>query len=111
MLNSVSLMGRIVADPQMQFEKEGKEAAAARYRLAVERDYKVKGQPTVDYILCKAFGPNANYAKAYFQKGNLVVVSGRIATESYGNDEEKHYITLIYIEKNYLAKKREWCSV
>lgn len=52
MMNHVSLMGRLVADPVLQtFERDGKEGAVARYRLAVERDYKKGGYPPGGFLL------------------------------------------------------------
>ena len=108
MLNCVELMGRMVADTEYRLsnkEDENEEVSIARYRLAVERDYKEGNSRPLDYISCKAFGSNARFAKEYFHKGDLVVVKGRIILEAYGEPEERKFFTGVLIEKSYLAKK------
>lgn len=108
MLNSVSLMGRMAAEPVVQTILKGeKEITIARYRLAVERDYKEGEHRPVDFIVCKAFGTNALYAGKYFHKGDTVIVSGRIFSEPYKKEgqEQGGFYTGVQVQKNYLAKK------
>lgn len=110
MLNDLSLMGRLVADPEYAAYDHGngeKETSFARYRLAVERDYLSGETRPVDYITCKAFGSNARFVKNYFRKGDLVVVKGRIISEAYENtDGEKRFFTGVQVEKSYFARRR-----
>ena len=107
MLNVVTIMGRMVTAPNFKTTKgkEEKEVSMAWYRLAVERDYLEGEKRPVDFINCKSFGSNARYAQNYFQKGDLVVVKGRIYSESYLEGEERKIFTGIMVEKSYLAKK------
>lgn len=108
MLNSVSLEGRLVADPVAQtIQKQEKQITIARYRLAVERDYKEGEHRPVDYIFCKAFGTDALFVQKYFQKGDTVIVSGRIISEPYKKDgkESAGFFTGVLVRKNYLARK------
>lgn len=107
-LNAVSLMGRVVADPNYRETpgQDEKEVSMALYRLAVERDYMEGNKRPVDFISCKAFGSNARYAESYFQKGDTVVVKGRIVAEEYiGENQERRVFTGVLVEKSYLAKK------
>lgn len=108
MLNVTTLMGRLAADPSYKVsKKEDKEISFARYRLAVERDYKDRdGKHPVDFIGCKAYGSSARFAKDYFHKGDMVVVTGRIISEPYDGPEGKQYFTGVQVEKSYLARKR-----
>lgn len=100
MLNSCSVMARVVADPEVFAKGDN---LVTRYRLVSDSD--AKGQePT--YILVKSFGQNAAYVKDHFQKGDLVVVEGRLVNECYKKNEEKTYSTLIYTNRVYLAKKK-----
>lgn len=108
MLNNVSLMGRLAADPVVQtIQKPEKQITIARYRLAVERDYKEGEHRPVDFIVCKAFGTDALFAQKYFRKGDTVIVSGRIISESYKRDGEEQvgFFTGVLVRKNYLARK------
>lgn len=106
-LNTVALMGRMVTNPNFKVTQGNeKEISMAWYRLAVERDYVEGEKRPVDFISCKAFGSNARFAENYFQKGDTVVVKGRIVSEEYiGEDQERKVFTGVLIEKSYLAKK------
>lgn len=105
MLNNVALMGRLAADPVVQtIQKQEKQITIARYRLAVERDYKIEEQRPVDFIVCKAFGTDALFAQKYFRKGDTVIVNGRIFSEPY-KKEQTGFFTGVLVSKNYLARK------
>lgn len=109
MMNNVSLMGRLVADPILQtFERDGKENAMVRYRLAVERDYKKGDIRQADFIACKSFGAEARFAKEYFHQGDLIAVTGRIVTESYkkAGDEKSSFFTCIQVGRSYFARRK-----
>lgn len=109
MMNNVSLMGRLVAEPVFQtFERDGEETAAVRYRLAVERDYKKDGIRQADFIACKSFGAEAKFVKAYYHQGDLIAVTGRIVTECYkkAGDEKSSFFTCVQVGKSYFAKRR-----
>lgn len=109
MLNSVSLMGRLVSEPVIQtIKKEEKELTIARYRLAVERDYKEGEQRPVDFIVCKVFGTDALFAQKYFKKGDTVAVTGRIFSEPYKKEGiDQGFFTGVLVHKNYLAKRTD----
>lgn len=109
MLNLVSIMGRLVADPEIKtFQKGDGEKLLAIYRLAVERDYKDGDSRPVDYIYCKAWGRRASFAEKYYHKGDLVVVTGRLTTESYKREggEKTEIFTSIQVAESYFARQR-----
>lgn len=111
MLNMVIMMGRLVEDPicHQTEGKDGTELAIARYRIAVERDYKQDGRRPVDYFLCKAYAGPAEFARDSFRQGDTVVVTGKLYTWPYkkAGEEREHIYSTIHVEKHYLAKKRE----
>ena len=74
-MNKVILIGRLVADPEVRYTQDNK--AVARYRLAVDRQFKQEGQPTADFIGCVAFGNNADFAAKYLTKGIKIAVEGK----------------------------------
>lgn len=88
-MNTVLLMGRLTADPEMRGEGDKK---AARYTLAVDR-YK----DGTDFIRCVQFGKGAEFAEKYLHKGTKIVVEGRIRTGSYDKDGVKHYTTDVIV--------------
>ena len=81
MLNTVSLIGRLTADPTRRDSSAGQ---IASFRIAVNRPTKDK---TADFFSVTAFGKTAEYVNNYVNKGRLVVVSGRLEVNSYKNKE------------------------
>lgn len=109
MLNSVIEMGYIVEKPEYKTSRKDpeKEVSYAKYRIGVEREYGEKGKRPVDFLTCKAFGSAARFAHENFQKGDLVVVQGRMVSESYGSENDKKFFVGIQVEKNYIARKKQ----
>lgn len=102
-------MGRLAAEPTIQtIRKNEKEIIVARYRLAVERDYKKGETRPVDFIVCKAFGADALFAQKYFHKGDTVAVSGRMVSEPYKKEGtgQNGFFTGVQVQKSYLARKK-----
>ena len=69
MLNRITLMGRLVADPEMRTTPSG--VAVATLRLAVDRDFKNKqtGEKETDFINVVAWRQTAEFVSRYFTKG------------------------------------------
>ena len=109
MLNSVIEMGYIVENPEYKTSRKDpeKEVSYAKYRIGVEREYGEKGKRPVDFLTCKVFGSAARFAHENFQKGDLVVVQGRMVSESYGSENDKKFFVGIQVEKNYIARKKQ----
>ena len=78
-MNSVALVGRMVADAEMKYGKEG--TTIAGFRVAVQRKFKKEGQPEADFI------------EKYFKKGMKIGLTGSIQTGSYQNKEGKTVYT------------------
>lgn len=82
MLNSVCLMGRLVADPELRTTPSG--VSVCSFRIAVDRNYQPKGQEKqTDFINIVAWRERADFVNRFFHKGSMIVVQGSIHTESY----------------------------
>lgn len=83
MLNHITLMGRLVADPDMRTTPSG--AAVTTMRLAVDRDFKNKqtGEKETDFITVVAWRQTAEFVSRYFTKGRMAVVEGRLQIRTY----------------------------
>ena len=82
MLNCVTLMGRLVADPELRTTTTGK--SVATFRIAVDRSFVRQGeQRQADFITIVAWENTANFVCRYFQKGSMIAIQGRIQTRSY----------------------------
>lgn len=91
MLNVVSLVGRLTADPKLTFTQNN--LAICKFTIAVDRNFKKEGQPTADFPRVVCFGKTAENVQKYLGKGRLVAVTGRIQTGSYKNDEGRTIFT------------------
>lgn len=81
-LNNVSLMGRLVADPELR--TVGEDMHVASCRIAVDRDRKNKdGEREADFIPVTAWGKSGDFLAQYFAKGDMLVVNGRLQTRTY----------------------------
>ena len=83
MLNHITIMGRLVADPEMRTTPSG--AAVTTMRLAVDRDFKNKqtGEKEADFITVVAWRQTAEFVSRYFTKGRMAVVEGRLQIRTY----------------------------
>ena len=101
-MNKVFLMGRLTADPEMNHIKDDKLLTIARYRLAVDRDYK-KGE--ADFFTITAFGKAGEFAEKYFTKGTKILITGRIQTSSYKNKNGE-----TVWKTDIIAESQEFCE-
>ena len=78
MLNHITLMGRLVADPELR--RTGSGVAVASFRIAVDRDFAPKdgGERKTDFINCVDWRQTGEFVSKYFTKGRMIVVDGRL---------------------------------
>lgn len=110
-MNKVILMGRLTRDPDIRYSQGDNPTAVARYTLAVDRRFTRRdggdSQQTADFISCVAFGRSAEFAERYLRKGLKLVVTGRIQTGSYTNQEgQKVYTTDVVVEDQEFAESK-----
>lgn len=105
-MNNVSLVGRLVRDPEVRYG-QNESVSVAKFSLAVERKWKRDGEPTVDFINCTVFGKSAEFTEKYFKKGMRVAITGRIQTGSYKNkDGQTVFTTEIIVESQEIAQSK-----
>jgi len=86
MLNSVCLMGRLVADPELRTTNSG--VSVCSFRIAVDRNYQPKGADReADFINITAWRNTAEFISKYFKKGSMIVVQGSIQTDTFTDKE------------------------
>ena len=78
MLNHITIMGRLVRDPELR--RTGTGVAVASFRVAVDRDYAPKdgGERKADFIDCVAWRQTGEFISKYFAKGRMIIVDGRL---------------------------------
>ena len=83
MLNHITIMGRLVRDPELR--RTGSGIAVASFTVALERDIGGRdgGEKETDFIDCVAWRQTGEFVSKYFTKGRMIVVSGRLQIRSW----------------------------
>ena len=106
MLNSVCLMGRLTADPELKSTQLG--VSVCNFRIAVDRTYTPKGQEKqTDFINIITWRSTAEFVSRYFRKGQLVAVQGSIQTSQYTDrDGNKRTAFDVVADNVFFAEKK-----
>ena len=91
-MNSVVLIGRLVADPDSKTLASGN--AVANMRIAVDRG---KNEES-DFIDLSAFGKTAEFASTYLSKGRLIAVQGKLRVRQYEHNGEKRKAAEVIVD-------------
>lgn len=83
-LNSVSLVGRLTADPTTR--KVGNDLTVCNFTLAVDKRGKNRG---TNFIDCTAWGKTGETIAQYVKKGQQLGVSGSLNQDSWEKDGNK----------------------
>lgn len=108
MLNTVSLQGRMVRDPELRRTNSGK--AVTSFTLACDRDFKNQqtGEKEVDFLDCVAWGGTGETVAKYFSKGQLAAVSGRLQIRQYTDKNgQKRRMAEILVNSIYFCGSKE----
>ena len=83
MLNHIVIMGRLTRDPELR--RTGSGVAVASFTVAVDRDFGGRdgGEKETDFIDCVAWRQTGEFVSKYFNKGRMIVVSGRLQLRSW----------------------------
>lgn len=102
MLNNVTLMGRLVRDPELRYTQN--QTPVASFSLACERDTKDK---TTDFIDCTAWRRTAEIINEYMMKGQMIVVTGRLQIRDWiDKDGSKRKNAEINVDNAYFAESK-----
>ncbi len=108
--NSVTLVGNVTKDPELRYTTGGR--GVASFGLAVNRRYQVNGewQEQVSFFNIVAWGDLGENAAASINKGNRVIVTGRLEQRSYETKEgEKRSVTEVIADE--LGPSLRWAQV
>ena len=106
MLNSITLMGRLTAEPDYRTTQSG--VPLAKFTLAVERDYSGQsGEKVTDFLDVDAWRQTADFVSKYFHKGQLVAVVGSVQVENYTDrDGNKRRSWTVQAQHCYFAEPK-----
>ncbi len=107
--NKVILVGRVVANPELRMlEQSGRQMAT--FALAYNRSYKDPGgnwRQESHFFDIKAFGPLAERVASQLEKGDLVLVEGRLSQDKWidkQSGEPRSRVRIVALEVKLLSK-------
>lgn len=104
MINTVALMGRLTADPEIKTTSSG--TSVTSFRIAVDRFYVKSGeQRQADFIPIVALRQTAEFICKYFTKGQMIAITGQIQSRNY-QDKEGQNRTAIEV----IAEQASFCG-
>jgi single-strand DNA-binding protein len=80
-------MGRLTRDPELRTTQSGVNVAS--FTVAVDRDFGGRdgAERQTDFFDCAAWRQTGEFVSKYFQKGRMIVVSGRMQSRKYQDRE------------------------
>lgn len=108
MLNHITIMGRLTADPELR--RTGSGVAVASFKIACDRDFGEKGNKETDFIDCVAWRHTGEFVSNHFTKGRMIVVSGRLQIRKWTDkDGNKRSTAEVVADNVYFgdSKKNE----
>ena len=107
MINNITLMGRLTADPELKNTAGG--TPYCRFSVAVDRPFKSGDEKITDFISCVAWRQTAEFVSRYFTKGQMIALVGWLQTGSYTNrDGAKVYTTDVsVISVSFCGEKKD----
>lgn len=107
MYNKLTIMGRLVADPELK--SSSADLPVTNFSIACDRNYTDKnGKRETDFFNIVAWRHTATFICNNFQKGNLILLDGSLQTRSY-NDKEGNKRTAyeMIVENAYFTGERK----
>lgn len=103
MLNTITVMGRIVKDPELRYTQS--QTPVTTFAIACERD----GDRTkVDFLDIVAWKGTAEFITKYFSKGSLITILGRLQVRDWNDkDDNKRRSSEIIADKVYFGDSKK----
>ena len=96
-MNSVQIIGRMTADPELRHTQSG--TACTRFNVAVDRRVKQGEEKQTDFITVVAWQQRAEFICKYFSKGQRIALTGSIRTGNYTDkDGNKRNTFEVWVE-------------
>lgn len=86
MLNNISIMGRLVKDPELRKTTTGKSVCSIT--IANDRPYSGDKKET-DFLDVVAWNNTADFIEKNFHKGKTIIITGRLQTRSWKDKDGK----------------------
>ena len=94
MLNKVILQARLTATPELKYTPSN--TAVTSFKVANDTGFGDKKK--ANFISVVAWSKTAEMICKYFEKGSMILITGRLETRDYEKDGKKVYVTEIIVE-------------
>lgn len=108
MLNTVIIMGRLTADPELRKTQSG--TSVTSFTVAVDRRFQQKGEEKqTDFINVVAWRQTAEFIEKYFSKGSMIAIRGSVQTRTYEdkNGNKRTAVEVVADEVSFCGSKGE----
>lgn len=107
-MNNIVLAGRLTKAPELKTTNSGVDVLP--FTMAVNRAYaKSNDEVTADFIPCIAWRKTATFISKYFNKGDGIVIKGRLETRKWvdnnGNNRVSYEVIVENTEFPHLIKR------
>ena len=106
-MNNICMTGRLTSAPEIKKTTSG--VSVCSVSIAVDRDYKVNGEKTTDFIPCVFWRGTAEFVGKYFSKGDMIAVVGSLESRKYKDkDGNNRTVWEVKTDKvNFCGGKKE----
>lgn len=103
-MNKIFLKGRLTNNPEQKFIRD--EISVTRFNIAIDRRVKKDEEKQTDFINIVAWNKLGEFVKNYFDKGQEILIIGRLETNQYIDKDSQKKIT----SYNVVAEEIEFCG-
>lgn len=108
MLNSIIIMGRLTAAPELRQTASG--LSVTSFTVAVDRSFAKSGEERqTDFIPVVAWRSTADFVTKYFGKGSMIAVQGSLQSRNYEdkNGNKRTAFEIVADEVSFCGGKNE----
>lgn len=100
-MNTITLLGRMVKRAELKITPTGK--TVATFTVACQRN-----KENADFFDCVAWGRTGEFIEGYFDRGQLIFITGELTTRTYDDKEgNKRKVHEIVVNRADFAGGRE----
>lgn len=105
MINNVSIMGRLTADPEINYTNN--EILVCNFSIACDRAARKGKEKLTDFFECVAWRSKAEFLGKYFRKGDTAVIVGKLFTETFvdKNNNKRTAVKILVNEIHFAGGK------
>lgn len=106
-MNLITIIGRIVRDPEIKHSNGAQPVAYGNYTIACDRPKRNDAEAVTDFIYCKVVGKTAEFAEKFLKKGMKIAINGRMQVDSYeDNDGNKKSTTYVLVTNHEFCESK-----